>query len=168
MVDNPKGQPETVNGYTLKPHSIYAAVVGGDDKAVADVLLRFAGCGCDFNGNTEITLYDDNYTDPKPAYTVAFMRPEDLPVYIRVTVERGAPAGLTQQIQEAVAAAFESRIGGTLYAVKFAAALAPLGRAGCRHRHHGQSVRQQHPRRHPPKAGYRRNRGGRCVISKTP
>lgn len=128
VVDNPKGQPETVNGYTLKPHSIYAAVVGGDDKAVADVLLRFAGCGCDFNGNTEITLYDDNYTDPKPAYTVAFMRPEDLPVYIRVTVERGAPAGLTQQIQEAVAAVFESRIGGTLYAVKFAAALAPLGR----------------------------------------
>ena len=51
-----------------------------------------------------------------------------MPVYIRVTVERGAPAGLTQQIQEAVAAAFESRIGGTLYAVKFAAALAPLGR----------------------------------------
>ncbi|MCP2041648.1 putative phage protein gp47/JayE [Neisseria sp. HSC-16F19] len=125
VADNPKGEAVTVgaSNYSLKPHSIYAAVVGGDDTEIAQTLLRYAGSGCDFNGNTEVTVYDDNYTDPKPAYEVSFMRPQPLPVYFRVKVERGAPLGYQDAVKQAVIKAFngeqKARIGANIYAIRF-------------------------------------------------
>lgn len=123
VIDNPKGQSVQAGatGYTLKPHSIYVAAVGGDDTAVAETILRCAGSGCDFNGNTEITVYDHGYSDPKPAYQVAFMRPAELPVYFRIKIERGAFPGADAAIKQAVIAAFKGRIGANLYAIRYVA-----------------------------------------------
>ena len=121
VIDNPKGQSVQAGAtnYTLKPHSIYVAAVGGDDTAVAEAVLRYAGCGCDFNGNTEITVYDHSYNDPKPAYHVAFMRPVELSVYFRIKIERGAFVGAETAIKQAVIAAFKGRIGANLYAIGY-------------------------------------------------
>lgn len=123
VIDNPKGQSVQAGAthYTLKPHSIYVAAVGGDDTAVAETILRCAGSGCDFNGNTEITVYDHGYSDPKPAYQVAFMRPAELPVYFRIKIERGAFPGADAAIRQAVVNAFKGRIGANLYAIRYVA-----------------------------------------------
>nr|DAV18063.1 MAG TPA: baseplate wedge protein [Caudoviricetes sp.] len=123
VIDNPKGQSVQAGAtnYTLKPHSIYVAAVGGDDTAVAEAVLRYAGSGCDFNGNTEITVYDHSYNDPKPAYQVAFMRPNELPVYFRIKIERGAFIGADTAIKQAVINAFKGRIGANLYAIGYVA-----------------------------------------------
>ena len=123
VIDNPKGQSVQAGAtnYTLKPHSIYVAAVGGDDTAVAEAVLRYAGCGCDFNGNTEITVYDHSYNDPKPAYQVAFMRPAELSVYFRIKIERGAFVGAETAIKQAVIASFKGRIGANLYAIGYVA-----------------------------------------------
>lgn len=123
VIDNPKGQSVQAGAtnYTLKPHSIYVAAVGGDDTVVAETVLRYAGSGCDFNGNTEITVYDHSYNDPKPAYQVAFMRPNELPVYFRIKIERGAFIGADTAIKQAVIAAFKGRIGANLYAIGYVA-----------------------------------------------
>ena len=123
VIDNPKGQnvQAGATNYTLKPHSIYVAAVGGDDTAVAEAVLRYAGSGCDFNGNTEITVYDHSYNDPKPAYQVSFMRPNELPVYFRIKIERGAFIGADAAIKQAVINAFKGRIGANLYAIRYVA-----------------------------------------------
>ena len=123
VIDNPKGQSVQAGAtnYTLKPHSIYVAAVGGDDTAVAETVLRYAGSGCDFNGNTEITVYDHSYSDPKPSYQVAFMRPAELPVYFRIKIERGAFIGADAAIKQAVINAFKGRIGANLYAIGYVA-----------------------------------------------
>lgn len=123
VIDNPKDQnvQAGATNYTLKPHSIYVAAVGGDDTAVAEAVLRYAGSGCDFNGNTEITVYDHSYNDPKPAYQVSFMRPNELPVYFRIKIERGAFIGADAAIKQAVINAFKGRIGANLYAIGYVA-----------------------------------------------
>ncbi|WP_369586206.1 baseplate J/gp47 family protein [Kingella oralis] len=123
VIDNPKGQnvQAGATNYTLKPHSIYVAAVGGDDTAVAEAVLRYAGSGCDFNGNTEITVYDHSYNDPKPAYQVAFMRPVELSVYFRIKIERGSFVGAETAIKQAVINAFKGRIGANLYAIGYVA-----------------------------------------------
>ena len=123
VIDNPKGQSVQAGAtnYTLKPHSIYVAAVGGDDTAVAEAVLRYAGSGCDFNGNTEITVYDHSYNDPKPAYQVAFMRPAELSVYFRIKIGRGAFVGAETAIKQTVIASFNGRIGANLYAIGYVA-----------------------------------------------
>ena len=123
VADNPKGQSVQLGAsrHTLKPHSIYVAAVGGSDKEIAETILRYAGSGCDFNGNTEITVYDHSYNDPKPAYQVSFMRPNELPVYFRIKIERGAFIGADAAIKQAVINAFKGRIGANLYAIGYVA-----------------------------------------------
>lgn len=125
VVDNPKGEAVTLNGYRLKPHSIYVAVVGGNNQQIAKTILQYAGNGCDFNGNTNVTVYDDNYSEPKPAYQVSFMRPVDLPIYFRVRVEQGASIGYQDVIKQAIIAAFngdnKARIGANIYAIRYVA-----------------------------------------------
>ena len=125
VVDNPKGEVVTLNGYRLKPHSICVSVVGGNNQQIAKTILQYAGNGCDFNGNTNVTVYDDNYSEPKPAYQVSFMRPVDLPIYFRVRVEQGAPIGYQDVIKQAIIAAFngdnKARIGANIYAIRYVA-----------------------------------------------
>lgn len=125
VADNPKGEAVTLNGYRLKPHSIYVAVVGGNNQQIAKTILQYAGNGCDFNGNTDVTVYDDNYSEPKPAYQVSFMRPVDLPIYFRVRVEQGGPIGYQDVIKQAIIAAFngdnKARIGANIYAIRYVA-----------------------------------------------
>lgn len=87
VVDNPTGLSKVVppTHYVLKPHSVYVAVVGGDDKDIAKAIWRKKDVGCDYNGNTTVLVYDDEagYSAP-PQYEVTFNRPTPTPVKFHV------------------------------------------------------------------------------------
>lgn len=137
-VENPGASPLTVGGVTLIAHSIYVAAVGGADLDVATALWSKKPPGCDYNGNTTVTVTDSNsgYSPPLPSYSVTFERPASLTVWFAVTVANSAavPANALALIQAAIIAAFSgadggarARIGSTIYASRFYAGIATLG-----------------------------------------
>ena len=127
VIDNPKGTAVEKNGYTLAPHSIFVAVNGGDNEEIAKTIWRYSGSGCDYNGNTAVTIYDDLYQDPKPSYEILFQRPEPVQVFFKVRVAKGAPLGYELKIQKTIAETFEkmklSKIGATVYSADFFTAI---------------------------------------------
>lgn len=129
VIDNPKGIAVQVgtSHYSLKPHSVYVAVVGGNNDEIAQTIWRYSGNGCDFNGNTTVTVTDDTYTDPKPSYEIQFMRPSAVPIYFQVKLKQGAVQGSEELVKSSLVRTFEkgnkNKIGSTLYAVEFVADL---------------------------------------------
>ncbi|MFT9216733.1 MAG: baseplate J/gp47 family protein, partial [Acetobacter malorum] len=137
VTDNSTAQNVTVNGVSLAPHSLYVCVNGGADAEIALAILRKKPPGCAYNGNTTITVTDPSstYATP-PSYTVSFQRPTPTPVYVMVRLASSAavPSTVTTDIQAAVQSVFlgddggtRARIGSTLYASRFYAAVASLG-----------------------------------------
>ncbi|OBX10421.1 bacteriophage protein [Gallibacterium salpingitidis] len=126
VVDNVKDTPITVGvtNYTLTPHSVYVAVVGGDEAEIAKNIWIYTGNGCDYNGNTTVNVTDDNYQTPKPTYEVKFMRPNPTPIYFRVKVRQGAQLNYESAVKEAIINAFSretlNKIGSQLYAMTYA------------------------------------------------
>lgn len=125
VIDNPKST-ETRIGITnkvLKPHSVYVAVLGGNDQEIAKTIWRYAGNGCDFTGDTTVNVEDDNYTAPKPTYEIRFMRPNLTPIYFQVKLRTGAIIGSSELVKSAILNAFNRqsrrKIGYTLYAIEF-------------------------------------------------
>lgn len=101
VTDNKTNVNKTVDGYTLSPHSIYVAVIGGDDDDIAEAIYNSVSAGCDYNGNTTVNVTDPN-TDAVEAVT--FMRPTQLPLYVKVTVQDDGnlPDGYKAIVQQAV------------------------------------------------------------------
>lgn len=102
VTQNRGNVPKVVDGYTLKPHSVYVAVVGGDDEEIAQALYDTVSAGCDYNGNTAIEITDPN---TGAVETVLFQRPDDLPVRIMVTLVGSVddlPADYVAQIRTAI------------------------------------------------------------------
>lgn len=102
VTQNRGSVPKVVDGYTLKPHSVYVAVVGGDDEEIAQALYDTVSAGCDYNGNTEIEITDANTGATE---TVLFQRPDDLPIRIMVTLVGSVddlPADYVAQIRTAI------------------------------------------------------------------
>ena len=101
VTDNKTNVNKTIDGYTLSPHSIYVAVIGGADADIAEAIYNSVSAGCDYNGNTS-----EDVTDPNTGAveTVTFMRPAQLPLYVRVTVQDDGnlPDGYKDTIKEAV------------------------------------------------------------------
>ena len=137
VIDNPTGAPVTVNGYTLAAHSLYVAAVGGTSAVVANAIWLHKPPGCDMNGNTSVIVYDKNYAQPYPAYTIKYEIPTPLDIYFDVELATNAqvPADAATQIQTAIIAAFSgqtqnvsrARIGALLYASQYYAPVAELG-----------------------------------------
>ena len=84
VTDNKTNVNKTIDGYTLSPHSIYVAVIGGADDDIAEAIYNSVSAGCDYNGNTTV-----NVTDPNTGAVeaVTFMRPTQLPLYVKVTIQ---------------------------------------------------------------------------------
>lgn len=101
VTDNKTNANKTIDGYTLKPHSIYVAVIGGSDADIADAIYNSVSAGCDYNGNTSEDVTDPNTSAVE---TVTFMRPSQLTLYVRVTVQDDGnlPDGYEDTIKEAV------------------------------------------------------------------
>lgn len=76
-----------IDGVTLKPHSIWVCVDGGDEQEIAYALMLAKTMGAGFNGDTEIAyvevitgqVYDGDLA-------VRIDRPEEVVTFIRVTV----------------------------------------------------------------------------------
>ncbi len=138
VTENVEATTEVIGGVTLEPNSLYVAAVGGTDQDVAEAIWSKKAPGCQYNGNTVVTVYDDNagYTAPYPSYSVKFMRPTSLPVLFVVTLTDSddVPADAEDQIQDAIVNAFagdddgpRAQIGAKVYASRFYSSVAALG-----------------------------------------
>lgn len=100
VVDNKTNVNKIIDDYLLKPHSIYVAVIGGSNQDIAEAIYRSLSAGCDYNGNTQITVVDP-HTHAKEKVT--FMRPTLQNVYIKVNVfDKDLPDDYETLIKNAV------------------------------------------------------------------
>jgi hypothetical protein len=136
VVENTSSSPATIGGVTLDAKSLYVAVVGGDSDEIAHAIWTKKAPGCSYNGNTSVTVYDTSYDVPQPSYVVKFERPAPMPIIFAVNIVNNAlvPANAVQLIQDAIIGAFSgsdggarARIGSTVYASRYYAAVAALG-----------------------------------------
>ena len=86
LVENPTASSVTVDAVVIAAHSIYVAVSGGTDAAVAAELLARKSLGCGWVGTTTV-----NVTEPTSGqvYPVKFQRPDPVDIYAKVTVKQG-------------------------------------------------------------------------------
>lgn len=138
VTENDTSAPLTITGVTLVATSIYVAVQGGTDLAVATAILKKKMPGCNYNGGTTVSVTDTNplFNPNYPTYSVKFQRPSALAIKFAVTISNSAavPADAAQQIQNAIIGAFagtdggpRARIGSVLYASRYYSAIAALG-----------------------------------------
>lgn len=97
--------PKTEGGVTMTPHSVYIAVLGGEDAAIAQAIYNSVSGGCDYNGNTAVA-----YTDPVTGAveTVRFERPTELPfaVNVRLKANASTPSNIAALVQANILADF--------------------------------------------------------------
>lgn len=102
--------------YPLVPHSLYVAAVGGTSQDVANAIWSKKDVGCDYNGNTSVTVVDSSgYQPPYPTYTVKYQIPDPLPIKFAVQLanDAGLPTNIVQLVQDAIIAAFNGTDSGT-------------------------------------------------------
>jgi hypothetical protein len=135
--ENTTSVPIVVGGVTLAAHSLYIAAVGGDNQSIGEAMWKKKAVGCDYNGNTTVTVTDSGsatnpYATPLPTYTVKFERPASHTIYFKVSIvnDPALPGNIADLIKAAVVATFTGtdgsapeRIGSTVYASKFYAAV---------------------------------------------
>lgn len=130
-----------LGGVQLNPNSIYVAVYGGTSAAIAQAIWSKKAPGCNYNGNTTVTITDPGpasalYASPLPSYQVTFQTPTATPILFAISMQQNAnvPSNATTLIQNAVIAAFNgtdggqrARIGSWIFASRFFAGIAALG-----------------------------------------
>lgn len=117
VTENPTSSTVTKGStsYSLLPHSIYVAAVGGAASDIAQAIWTRKNTGADYNGNTTVTVTDsDGYEPPYPSYQVKFEIPSDLPIYFAVEIEDSPdlPADVVAQVKTAIVSAFNGLDGG--------------------------------------------------------
>jgi hypothetical protein len=138
VTENSSASSLAIGSVTLAPHSLYVAAQGGLDADVARAIWSKKAPGCDYNGNTTITVEDQSsgYTPPYPTYNVTFQRPTALPIYFAVSMSNSSavPSNALTLIRNAILAAFNGEdggqgvhIGATIYATRYVAGVAALG-----------------------------------------
>ncbi len=118
VVDNPTNA--TVNygstSFPLLPHSVYVAVVGGLDADIGLAIWNKKDVGCDYNGNTNVTVTDTSgYNYPYPTYVVKFERPVAYPIKfeVRIVNDPALPSDINASIKAAIIARFNG-VDGTV------------------------------------------------------
>jgi Baseplate J-like protein len=138
VTDNSTNSPETLDGVSLPPHSLYVCVSGGDPNAIATAIWSKKAPGCGYAGNTTVAVQDqsEGYQPPFPTYNVSFQTAAPLTLVVTVTLVNTSivPSDAQAQIQAAILNAFvggdggpRARIGSTIYASRFYAPVATLG-----------------------------------------
>jgi hypothetical protein len=119
VIDNPTNSPATIGGYTLAARSIYVAVTGGIAQAVGNAIWTKKPPGIPMNGNTSVTVTDQNpaYSPPYPSYTITFETPAPLPVYFAVNIANSGlvPSNAAAQVQTAIVNAFNGANTGSSF-----------------------------------------------------
>lgn len=101
--------------YPVAANSIYVAVAGGASADIANAIWNKKSLGCSYNGTTTYTLTDTSGTYPYPTYTVKWVTPASVPIYIAVDIVNNPllPSNITTLIQNAVLSAFTGQDGGS-------------------------------------------------------
>lgn len=86
-VDNKKNISETIDNYTLTPHSIFVSVIGGENADIAKAIYNNLSAGCDYNGNTSVDITNE-YSGA--VETVKFYRPDVFNIYVKVQIQNSA------------------------------------------------------------------------------
>lgn len=116
--ENPTGSTVTFGStsYPLVAHSICASVAGGTSQAVAEAIWNKKSQGCNYNGNTTVTVQDTSgYNLPYPTYQVTYLIPASTPVYFAVQIANNTslPSDIVTLVQNAIISAFSGQDGGT-------------------------------------------------------
>jgi hypothetical protein len=118
VIDNTSGN--TVNmgssNYPMRPHSLYVGVVGGEAATIAQAIWLKKDTGCDYNGNTEVTVLDTSSQyapGPYPSYPVQFNVPTNTQVLFAVSIVNSTtlPANIVALVQAAIIAQFNGGNG---------------------------------------------------------
>lgn len=136
-ISNPTDDTVTfgVTDYPAIRNSIVVSVVGGNDYEVAKEAFIKAGTGCAWNGNTDVTVIDDEYDgENKPTYPIKILRPALVDIYFRVTVLDVAKTTLQDQqaVKNTILNGLRSgnnraRIGGTIIPAVFMCGMPNIG-----------------------------------------
>lgn len=86
-VDNKKNISETIDNYTLTPHSIFVSVIGGENEDIAKAIYNNLSAGCDYNGNTNVDITNE-YSGA--VETVKFYRPDVFNIFVKVQIQNSA------------------------------------------------------------------------------
>lgn len=86
-VDNKKNIAETIDNYTLTPHSIFVSVIGGENADIAKAIYDNLSAGCDYNGNTSVDITNE-YSGA--VETVKFYRPDVFNIFVKVQIQNSA------------------------------------------------------------------------------
>lgn len=122
--------------YSVAKNSLYVAVSGGVQQAIANAIWTKKSPGCGTVGNTASTVTDTNYSLPQPSYTINYNTPTNVPIYFAVTLasNTGLPGNYKTLIQNAIIAQFNgvtgaarARIGSTILASNFYGPILALG-----------------------------------------
>lgn len=129
--------PYGSTSYSIAPHSIYVAVVGGANTDVANAIYQTKDAGCNLNGNTTVVITDNvNTSYPYPQYNIKFNRPTSVPIKFSVQLANNSslPSNIEALTKAAIIATFNgtngaqrARIGSTIFASNFYGAVAQLG-----------------------------------------
>jgi hypothetical protein len=135
--ENDTNGPVTIGGVQLVPNSLYVAATGGSAQAIAQAIWSKKAPGCAYNGNTTVTVYDQNsgYSPPFPSYNVSFQIPYELNLLFSVAIKNGpnVPSNADALVQNAIVGAAAAgtapaaSIGSTVYALAYANAITALG-----------------------------------------
>lgn len=101
--------------YPLAPHSLYVAVVGGAAADIAQAIWSKKDVGCDYNGNTSVTVIDPSgYAYPQPSYVVKYQVPTNVSVFFNVQIENmpDLPSDIIFRTKAAIVSAFSGADGG--------------------------------------------------------
>ena len=127
-----------VDGVTLKAHSLYVCVAGGDADAIAQAIFTRKSPGCAMSGNTTVIVYDSNagYAQPYPSYQITYQiaNPQTFIMNVTIVNSTHVPSTAVTAIKNAILAAWagddggsRARIGSTVFASRYYAAVAALG-----------------------------------------
>ncbi|KWE25725.1 baseplate J/gp47 family protein [Burkholderia territorii] len=115
-LDNPLGTAVTIGGYTVAANSLYVGVYGGAAQDIANAIWTKKGPGCNYNGNTTVTVQDTSVgSQPYPSYTVKYQTLTAVPILFAVQLVNNPnlPANIVQLVQSAIIAAFTGADGGS-------------------------------------------------------
>lgn len=139
--NNNTAAPVTLFGVTIPANAIYVSVAGGTTADVAQAILSKKGAGAPMSGNTTVTAFDNNPLYATPiAYQITFTIPDPLQLLWSVQLVNSPliPSDGAAQVQAALIAAVtgqsnivppppRARIGTTVYAAQYTAAINALG-----------------------------------------
>lgn len=117
-IDNPTGATVLVGStqFPVAKNSVYVGAIGGVSTAIAQAIWSKKSLGCNYNGNTTITVTDTS-VPANPTYAVSFNNNAENPVVYNLTINIKnnslLPATIVADVQAAAAAAFVGTLPNT-------------------------------------------------------